>query len=64
VRSWATRGIKFAGQAAAEPASRPSRIPLGRLVTMAEIVDATWFLLTNTGVNAFDLAVDGGYTTT
>jgi len=31
---------------------------------MAEIVDATWFLLTNTGVNAIDLAVDGGYTTT
>ena len=41
-----------------------ARTPLGRLVTMAEIVDATWFLLTNTGVNAFDLAVDGGYTTT
>ena len=41
----------------------PSRIPLGR-VTMAEIVDGTWFLLTNTGVDAIDLAVDGGYTTT
>lgn len=41
-----------------------ARTPLGRLVTTAEIVDAAWFLLTNSGVNAIDLAVDGGYTTT
>lgn len=37
-----------------------ARTPIGRLVTMAEIADATEFLLANTGVNAIDLAVDGG----
>jgi NAD(P)-dependent dehydrogenase (short-subunit alcohol dehydrogenase family) len=37
-----------------------ARTPLGRLVTVAEIVDATDFLLTNTGVNAIDLMIDGG----
>ena len=37
-----------------------TRTPLGRLVTMAEIVDATDFLLTNTGVSAIDLVIDGG----
>ncbi|MFF4956151.1 SDR family oxidoreductase [Streptomyces sp. NPDC001222] len=37
-----------------------SRTPIGRLVTMAEVVDATDFLLRNTGVNAQDLFVDGG----
>ena len=37
-----------------------ARTPLGRLVTIAEIVDATDFLLTNTGVNAIDLLIDGG----
>lgn len=36
------------------------RTPLGRLVTMAEIVDATLFLLENGGVNAVNLVVDGG----
>jgi NAD(P)-dependent dehydrogenase (short-subunit alcohol dehydrogenase family) len=36
------------------------RTPIGRLVTMAEVVDATEFLLRNTGVNAHDLIVDGG----
>jgi NAD(P)-dependent dehydrogenase (short-subunit alcohol dehydrogenase family) len=36
------------------------RTPIGRLVTMAEVVDATEFLLCNTGVNAHDLIVDGG----
>lgn len=34
--------------------------PIGRLVTMAEIADATEFLLRNTGMNAHDLHVDGG----
>jgi NAD(P)-dependent dehydrogenase (short-subunit alcohol dehydrogenase family) len=38
-----------------------SRTPLGRLVTMAEIVDAVEFLLDNTGVNGVNLAVDGGW---
>jgi NAD(P)-dependent dehydrogenase (short-subunit alcohol dehydrogenase family) len=37
-----------------------ARTPIGRLVTMAEIADATEFLLRNTGINAQDLFVDGG----
>ncbi|GAA4619123.1 hypothetical protein GCM10023195_86360 [Actinoallomurus liliacearum] len=37
-----------------------SRTPIGRLVTTAEVVDATDFLLRNSGVNAQDLFVDGG----
>lgn len=36
------------------------RVPTGRLVTMAEIVDATDFLLRNTAINGHDLNVDGG----
>ncbi|MFG1925203.1 SDR family oxidoreductase [Cryptosporangium sp. NPDC048952] len=36
------------------------RTPIGRLVTMAEVADATEFLLRNTGMNAHDLYVDGG----
>ncbi len=36
------------------------RTPIGRLVTMDEIADATEFLLRNSGVNAHDLFVDGG----
>jgi NAD(P)-dependent dehydrogenase (short-subunit alcohol dehydrogenase family) len=36
------------------------RTPIGRLVTTTEIIDATDFLLRNTGVNAHDLFVDGG----
>jgi len=38
-----------------------SESPLGRLATMAEIVDATVFLLENTAVNGVDLIVDGGW---
>ena len=37
-----------------------SRTPVGRLVTMAEIADATEFLLRNKAMNAHDLVVDGG----
>jgi NAD(P)-dependent dehydrogenase (short-subunit alcohol dehydrogenase family) len=37
-----------------------ARTPIGRLVTTAEVVDGTDFLLRNTGVNAHDLFVDGG----
>ena len=37
-----------------------ARTPIGRLVTMAEVADATEFLLRNTGINAQDLFVDGG----
>jgi NAD(P)-dependent dehydrogenase (short-subunit alcohol dehydrogenase family) len=38
-----------------------SETPLGRLATMAEIVDAARFLLENTAVNGVDLIVDGGW---
>jgi NAD(P)-dependent dehydrogenase (short-subunit alcohol dehydrogenase family) len=38
-----------------------SETPLGRLATMAEIVDAAAFLLENTAVNGVDLIVDGGW---
>jgi NAD(P)-dependent dehydrogenase (short-subunit alcohol dehydrogenase family) len=38
-----------------------SRTPLGRLATMADIVDAVDFLLTNRAVNAVQLYVDGGW---
>jgi NAD(P)-dependent dehydrogenase (short-subunit alcohol dehydrogenase family) len=34
--------------------------PIGRLVTMDEVADATEFLLRNTGMNAHDLYIDGG----
>lgn len=37
-----------------------ARTPIGRLVTMDEVADATEFLLRNAGVNALDLFVDGG----
>jgi NAD(P)-dependent dehydrogenase (short-subunit alcohol dehydrogenase family) len=38
-----------------------ARTPLGRLVTMDEIVDASVFLLENGGVNGVNLEVDGGW---
>lgn len=38
-----------------------SRTPTGRLVTTAEVVNATVFLLENTGMNGFDLFIDGGW---
>jgi NAD(P)-dependent dehydrogenase (short-subunit alcohol dehydrogenase family) len=37
-----------------------ARTPIGRLVTMEEIADATEFLLRNQGVNGQDLTVEGG----
>jgi NAD(P)-dependent dehydrogenase (short-subunit alcohol dehydrogenase family) len=37
-----------------------ARTPLGRLVTMDEVAEATEFLLGNAGVNAVELVVDGG----
>ena len=37
------------------------RTPIGRLVTMAEVVDASRFLLENGGVNGLNLALDGGW---
>ncbi len=38
-----------------------SRTPLGRLVTMREIVHSVEFLLENSGVNGVNLALDGGW---
>jgi len=37
------------------------RTPTGRLVTMAEVVDASRFLLENGAVNGINLALDGGW---
>jgi len=37
------------------------RTPLGRLVTMNEVVGATLFLLDNKGINGVNLNVDGGW---
>jgi NAD(P)-dependent dehydrogenase (short-subunit alcohol dehydrogenase family) len=38
------------------------RTPIGRLVTMAEVVGASRFLLENRAMNGINLAVDGGWT--
>src|SRR5487761_1924612 len=38
-----------------------ARTPLGRLVTMREIVGAVEFLLENTGISGVNLAMDGGW---
>ena len=38
-----------------------ARTPLGRLVTMDEVVEATVFLLENGGVTGVNLRVDGGW---
>ncbi|HTI27483.1 MAG TPA: SDR family oxidoreductase [Kutzneria sp.] len=38
-----------------------ARTPLGRLVTMDEVADATEFLLRNGGMNGHDLNIDGGW---
>jgi len=37
------------------------RTPIGRLVTMAEVVSASRFLLENQAINGINLAVDGGW---
>lgn len=37
------------------------RTPSGRLVTMAEVIDASRFLLENGAVNGINLALDGGW---
>jgi NAD(P)-dependent dehydrogenase (short-subunit alcohol dehydrogenase family) len=39
------------------------RTPIGRLVTMEEVADATDFLLRNGGINGHDLFIDGGFLT-
>jgi NAD(P)-dependent dehydrogenase (short-subunit alcohol dehydrogenase family) len=38
-----------------------NRTPLGRLVTMQEIVHSVEFMLSNTGINGVNLAMDGGW---
>jgi NAD(P)-dependent dehydrogenase (short-subunit alcohol dehydrogenase family) len=38
------------------------RTPIGRLVTMAEVVTASRFLLENQAINGINLVVDGGWT--
>jgi len=38
-----------------------SRTPIGRLVTMGEVVEASRFLLENAAINGIDLPVDGGW---
>ena len=38
------------------------RTPIGRLVTMAEVVTASRFLLENEAINGINLVVDGGWT--
>jgi NAD(P)-dependent dehydrogenase (short-subunit alcohol dehydrogenase family) len=38
-----------------------ARTPTGRLTTMADVVDATVFLLENRAVNGVNLYVDGGW---
>jgi NAD(P)-dependent dehydrogenase (short-subunit alcohol dehydrogenase family) len=42
-------------------ANYAGQTPIGRLATMAEIVDASVFLLENGAVNGVDLIVDGGW---
>jgi NAD(P)-dependent dehydrogenase (short-subunit alcohol dehydrogenase family) len=42
-------------------ANYTSQTPIGRLATMADIVDASVFLLENGSVNGVDLIVDGGW---
>jgi NAD(P)-dependent dehydrogenase (short-subunit alcohol dehydrogenase family) len=48
------------GKPPAALAAVAARTPLGRLVTMDEIVGAATFLLDNGGVNGVNLVVDGG----
>jgi NAD(P)-dependent dehydrogenase (short-subunit alcohol dehydrogenase family) len=38
-----------------------ARTPTRRLATMAEVVDATVFLLENRAMNGVDLYIDGGW---
>jgi NAD(P)-dependent dehydrogenase (short-subunit alcohol dehydrogenase family) len=50
----------WAGKAAALEKTT-NETPMGRLTSMADIVDAVVFLLENGGVNGVDLIVDGGW---
>jgi NAD(P)-dependent dehydrogenase (short-subunit alcohol dehydrogenase family) len=51
----------WAGKPTAVLDALVARTPLGRLVTMDEIVDASIFLLENGAVNGINLEVDGGW---
>jgi NAD(P)-dependent dehydrogenase (short-subunit alcohol dehydrogenase family) len=51
----------WADKPAAVLAPAIARTPTGRLVTMAEVTQAAAFLLENGGVNAQNLAIDGGW---
>jgi NAD(P)-dependent dehydrogenase (short-subunit alcohol dehydrogenase family) len=42
-------------------AALEQRTPIGRLVTMAEVVEASRFLLENRAINGINLPVDGGW---
>ena len=53
----------FWAEKPAAVANYASQTPIERLATMAEIVDATVFLLQNGAVNGVDLIVDGGWHT-
>jgi NAD(P)-dependent dehydrogenase (short-subunit alcohol dehydrogenase family) len=53
----------WAGNAAALERT-VGRTPIGRTASMADITDATDFLLRNRGVNGIQLYVDGGWTLT
>ncbi len=48
--AWADKDVSYA----------VARTPIGRTVTMEEVVDATLFLLDNGGVNGHNLVVEGG----
>lgn len=50
---------KWINQQATHPAV--ARTPIARLVTTAEVADATEFLLRNGGMNGHDLVIDGGW---
>jgi NAD(P)-dependent dehydrogenase (short-subunit alcohol dehydrogenase family) len=51
----------WAGKPAAVLAAVVDRTPIGRLATMAELADASIFLLENGAVNGVNLEVDGGW---
>jgi hypothetical protein len=50
----------WAGKPAAVLEGYRSQTPIGRLATMADIVDGTRFLLENPSVEGIDLVVDNG----
>ena len=53
---------QWRGMPAEQRQALVDRTPIGRLVTMAESVGASRFLLENQAINGINLAVDGGWT--